>query len=188
MKIKHHARLLIGLALIGSIVVAPLAKADNNLASLGEKQLETIRQNCVQAQVTLQQIQYSDAAARVNRGQAYETLLTKLMAPFNSRVALNRLDMATDLTADTTDLEKAFNTFKDDYTNYSDDLTETLEVKCQSHPEDFYEALSNTRDDRAQVHSDIGVMDALMAQYDKGVVDLAKSLTNGTASSEVKSP
>ncbi len=188
MKTRYRTKLIAALILTATLAVAPFAMAANNSSGLSDKQIENIRQNCVQAQVSLQQIQYSDAAARVNRGQAYETLLNKLMAPFNSRVALNRLDKATDLTSATTDLENAVNTFKNDYNTYSDALANTLTIKCQNKPEDFYAALQEARDGRQQVHSDLQAVDVLINQYDKQVVDLGNSLDNGTASSGANSP
>ncbi len=183
--VKRHyqIKLTAALMLLVALVASPFAMAANNSSNLSSKQIESIRQNCVQAQVSLQQIQYSDAAGRVNRGQAYETLLNKLMAPFNSRVALNRLDIATDLTSSTTDLENAVNVFKSDYNTYSDALANTLTVKCQSNPQDFYSALQEARIDRQQVHKDIQIIDGLMEQYDQQIVGLSKSLANDTASS-----
>jgi hypothetical protein len=46
-------------------------------------------QTCVSAQTVLQKIQHNDAATRVNRGQAYETLVSRLMTPLNTRSTSN---------------------------------------------------------------------------------------------------
>ena len=142
--------------------------------------IEKIRQNCLSAQVTMQRIQYSDVAIRINRGQAYDTLLSKLMAPFNSRVALNRLGQAPQLSDKTNVVEMALADFKKHYVEYEDTLSATLNIKCQDRPVAFYDSLNRTRELRASLASDLVRLRAALDEYKKIVNALELSLGEDT--------
>ncbi len=149
---------------------------------LTDAKIENIRQNCLSAQVVLQRIQRSDAATRVNRGQVYEVILTRLMSPFNGRLAFNRLDEASTFTATTKKYEQAVDTFKEDYAAYEDSLSNVLKMKCQNQPVTFYDTLTATREARALVAKDIDEISKILQEYNSLVNVLQKSLPqNGNA-------
>ena len=81
---------LLGASLIGAAVLSSVAGAEEE--SISPAQIERIKSNCVDAKSNLNQIHASDGLLRVNRGQLYESISTKLMAPLNSRMVLNRID------------------------------------------------------------------------------------------------
>lgn len=149
---------------------------------LTDAKIENIRQNCLSAQVALQRIQRNDAATRVNRGQVYEIILTRLMSPFNGRLAFNRLDEASTFTATTKKYEQAVNKFKEDYATYEDLLSSVLKIKCQNQPVTFYDTLTATREARIVVARDIDDISKILQEY-SGLTDaLQKSLPqNGNA-------
>lgn len=166
----------------GVISLAPLASLQAAPVPLTDAKIETIRQNCLSAQVALQRIQRSDAATRVNRGQTYEVILTKLMSPFNGRLAFNRLDEASPFTAITKKYERAVDTFKEDYAKYEDSLSKTLKIKCQDQPVTFYDTLTATREARAKVAKDIDAITKILQEYYGLVNTLQTSLPqNGDA-------
>lgn len=61
-------------------------------ATLTDDQVSLIKRNCQSSKVTLERLHASDALLRVNRGQVYEALSTRLMDNFNTRLSNNRLD------------------------------------------------------------------------------------------------
>ena len=84
---------IVAATVVGGLVYSATAQAEDTLP-MTDEHIARIRANCVDAQKTLFQIHASDAGLRVNRGQIYESMSTKLMAPFNIRLVLNRIDAA----------------------------------------------------------------------------------------------
>lgn len=153
---------------------SPLVSAEAQ--TLSDKQIDVIRQNCTQAQQILLRLQRNEAAARVNRGRGYESAL-RLMASFNSRVALNKLN-APKLTDITSQVETKFDEFRSHYIAYDDQLTSVLKLKCSAQPVTFYDELTLARDDRTKVAKDIQAIDNLLDQYQGAVSELKTSLTS----------
>lgn len=165
-----------------AVIIMPAASLSAVPVPLTDAKIENIRQNCLSAQVALQRIQRSDAATRVNRGQVYEVILTRLMSPFNGRLAFNRLDEASTFTATTKKYEQAVDTFKEDYAAYEDLLSNVLKIKCQNQPVTFYDTLTATREARAVVAADIDEIAKILQEYDNLVGVLGRSLPqNGNA-------
>lgn len=133
-------------------------------APMTEAHIARIRGNCVEAQSQLQQINASDALLRVNRGQLYESISTKLMAPLNSRIALARMDGA-DLVTITVEYEKAVNAFRNDYQQYAESLAQALTIKCRDQPVAFYDNVRAARDKRAKVAADVVALQDVIKKY-----------------------
>ena len=146
---------------------------------LDDAQIEQIRRNCGASQSYLQQIQRNDAAARINRGRVYESM-TKLVANFNSRVALNRLDAPT-LVAAAGGFSGRVSDFQADYLAYEDAISATLKINCREQPVTFYDTLTGARDLRAKVAKDIQDIDAQLEAYQKGITDLRTAITPAPA-------
>jgi hypothetical protein len=141
--------------------------------TLTPDKIALLKTTCVSAQVTLQQIQYNDAANRVNRGQGYESLLSSLMIPLNSRTSAdNFTSSATELSGITARYEQSLNNFKSDYDRYDDALTKTLHEKCVQNPEDFYKNLTETREQRTDVSNDVTTLGQLTSEYQQAVIKL----------------
>ena len=73
---------------------------------LTERQLNLVRSNCATTKTVLERIRANDALVRINLGREYDALSTKLMAPMNSRIALNKLNGI--------DLQPSISTIKSD--------------------------------------------------------------------------
>ena len=164
--------LLTSLVLVLTLGFASVAHAADQ-TSLPPDKIALLKTTCVSAQVTLQQIQYNDAANRVNRGQAYESLLSSLMIPLNSRASADNFSgSATELTGITDRYEQSLNNFKSDYDTYDDALTKTLHDKCVQNPEDFYKNLTDTREQRTDVSNDVTTLGQLIDEYQQAVIKL----------------
>lgn len=162
-------------------IVLSLAFAHQTSAAenpgLSPEKLADIKASCVNVQVILQKIQYNDAATRVNRGQGYENLMTRMMIPMNSRTAINGFNSSAAELADiTTRYQQVFSTFKNNYENYDDALADALRVKCQQEPADFYNSLTEARQQRVNLSSDIATLSQLIEEYRQAVIKLKAEL------------
>jgi hypothetical protein len=142
--------------------------ADDGSSAMTDQQIELIRSNCVSTKNTLNQLHVSDALLRVNRGQLYESLSTKLMDRFNNRVASNKLS-STDLASQTTDYRQALDKFRADYITYEQQLSTTIGIDCSKQPVDFYDAVANSRTKRNQVHDDVVKLNSIIGLYQSAV-------------------
>ena len=150
--------LLLGASSIPSIVKAQEA------APMTEAHIERIRANCIEAQTTLTQLHTSDAGLRVNRGQIYESISTKLMAPLNSRITLNKLDGATLVTITAT-YENQLTDFRTKYQQYEESMSKILKLDCQKQPVAFYDGVGETRELRKYVHDSSVALQKTIQEY-----------------------
>ncbi|MDB5162682.1 MAG: exported protein of unknown function [Candidatus Saccharibacteria bacterium] len=138
--------------------------------ALTADQIERIRSNCTTIKSTLNQLHVSDALLRVNRGQIYESMASKLMDPFNSRLGNNRLDAKATVVV-TESYRTALNTFRDDYKDYDVKLTSAIRVDCINEPEVFYNTTEEARLLRTKVHTDVLKLHRYIDDYRSAVGD-----------------
>lgn len=142
-------------------------------ANLSPEKESVVKQTCVSAQTVLQRIQHNDAATRVNRGQGYETIASRLMVPLNTRTTSNEYNSTAPLLIDTTeDFQQALENFKEDYENYDNAVSAALRTKCQDKPADFYGHLEDARSERQKVSNGITNLAGLIGQYRVNVLKL----------------
>jgi len=103
---------------------------------------------------SLTQLHANDALTRVNMGQIYESMYTKLMDKFNSRLSNNKLNN-TDLENSANEYSSALDKFRQDYISYEEQLAKTIAIDCTKQPIVFYEAVVNSRTKRNIVHEDV---------------------------------
>jgi len=169
-------RALIFLSIFLTLVSAPMVRAET-AAPLTDQYIAAIRVGCSNALQSILQVQKSEAASRVNRGREYETIL-RLLAAFNGRVVLNKLD-ASALIQKTSQIQQRFSQFNDNYLAYADRIDETLKVNCQEAPVTFYDSLSTARDAREAIARDVKQMDTLLNEYQAHLDNLKASLNQG---------
>lgn len=159
--------ILIAAALLSTLLgVAVLdASAQDQVAiPMTEEHIARIRSNCVDAQSVLFQIHASDAGLRVNRGQIYESMSTKLMTPFNSRMVLNRID-TTNLLSISNEYEKQLKEFRAQYKTYEEAMSDTLAIDCVNQPVAFYDHVTETRKQRQLTHESTAALHETIRQY-----------------------
>lgn len=142
------------LVAVSLVSVAVFSGVSAQGASMNEEQINRIRTSCVSAKNTLNRLHASDALLRVNRGQIYESMSTKLMARFNSRATSNRFD-AKDLLNVARDYGSSLTDFRTDYISYEVQLANALQIDCLKEPVSFYDAVALARTNRAKVHADV---------------------------------
>lgn len=138
-----------------------------------DEQTDQIRNNCVSAKNTLSQLHSSDALLRVNRGQIFESMSTKLMDRFNSRVANNGYNN-TGLISVTRGYGSMLDDFRSDYKTYEEHLSNAMNVDCWNQPSAFYDAVALARTLRNQVHNDVVRLNQYIDQYQSAVNQFEK--------------
>lgn len=151
---------IVGLVLTGTHVAAQTAEAP----LMTEEHIERIRNNCVKAQSTLGRLHASDALLRVNRGQLYESMSTKLMTPLNSRIALNSLDSLR-LPAIASRYDQQLTNFRQTYQQYEESMSKTLKINCKNQPVAFYDSVDETRTKRELTHQSALELHKIIQEY-----------------------
>lgn len=141
-------------------------------------QLVQIRSRCNEIQATLSRVHANDALVRVNRGQLYERLSTKLAVPLNSRIALNRLD-GSSLLSVTSTYDVHLNEFRSLYQSYEEQLSDTMRINCVNQPAKFYENLQSAREKRQAVRVATQQLSADIAEYKRVFTEFASSYREG---------
>lgn len=150
------------LSLIGNTSV----KAED----LTPSQVQQIKANCVSIKNSLNQLHASDALLRVNRGQVYEAVASKLMDNFNSRLGINSLDNKA-MTTVTTNYRSELNNFRNDYIAYEQKISAALRIDCTSQPNSFHDTVQEARKLRETVHGDVLELHRLIDDYRSAVGD-----------------
>jgi len=164
-------------ALLGAAFWHGSASADDQ-APMTEAHIARIRSNCIDAQATLNRLHTSDALQRVNQGQLYESISTKLMAPFNSRVALARLDGVTLVSLATT-YDQQLAAFRTNYQQYEEGISSLLNMNCTNQPVAFYDAVADVRTKRQIVHDNVVSLQKTVQDYQNAFEDFAKRFETG---------
>lgn len=135
-------------------VLLPFCATSARADDLTPEQVDRVKTNCVSIKNSLTQLHASDALLRVNRGQMYESIATKLMDTFNARLSSNSLDNKA-MTTVTTSYRSALDTFRADYIAYEQKLSDTIRIDCTSQPNTFHSSLLEARQLRETVHADV---------------------------------
>jgi len=161
------------LAVIAVVTAASFSIAgfqNSSAADLTPEQKSRIQSNCTSIKGSLNQLHASDALLRVNRGQIYESLGTKLMSSFNSRLSNNSLDNK-GLVAVTNSYQTALATFRNDYQSYEQQLSAAIRIDCTKNASGFRDALESARTKRATVRADIVRLNQYIDDYRSAVND-----------------
>lgn len=138
------------------------ASAQNTLIS--QDQTDAIVNNCATLKVTLNQLHSNDALVRVNAGQTYESILSRLMKRFNDRVSYNNIDNS-ELESIASNFEKTLNLFRSNYLVYEQQLSLVMNIDCSVSAQTFYDAITLARSYRTKVNEDVINLNSLMDQY-----------------------
>lgn len=141
---------------------------------LTDEQKSHIRSECTQIKGSLNQLHASDALLRVNRGQVYEAMSSKLMTPFNARLGSAGFDGKA-METHTTQYAAALADFRTDYIQYEQKVAAALKTNCQQDPQQFYTTILEARELRKSVHADVQKLHRILSDYGTSVGDF---LTN----------
>ena len=167
---KLLVRLFVATGLVVAIFWGFNAASTQAQTVLSEKQLETIQTNCLTIKNSLDQLHASDALLRVNRGQLYESMNTRMMERFNARVSSNGFETR-GLTAVTSSYSNTLTSFRSDYQAYERQLSLTLRIDCQEEPMAFYLSVLEARERRTRVYDDVLRLHRYIDDYRAAVSD-----------------
>jgi hypothetical protein len=156
---------LLSIGLISSVSTRSAQAED-----LTPDQIERVKANCLSIKNSLNQLHASDALLRVNRGQVYESMASKLMDNFNSRLGINSLDNKA-MTTVTANYRTALTTFRSDYIVYEQKLSTAIRIDCGSQPNTFHTTIEEARKLREVVHGDVLRLHRLINDYRSSVGD-----------------
>lgn len=131
---------------------------------LTEAQTEAVIESCSVSKIALNDVHYSDAAMRVNLGQEYANITSRLMAPMNSRISLSGRD-GVELTRITADYNTERNEFIEVYRQYDNSVSAALAVDCRQDPAGYYAAIIDAREQRVLVRQSARELNSLARQY-----------------------
>jgi hypothetical protein len=159
----------IGIIAAGILVLASVQSA-NAQAVLTDEQKQRIVGNCSSIKTALNQLHASDALLRVNRGQIYEAMSSRLMDNFNTRLGNNNQDTR-GLSVISNGYKTTLNTFRSDYLLYERQLSAVIGIDCTKAPEAFHYALEDARTKRLKVHTDVLKLHQNIDDYRSSVND-----------------
>lgn len=161
-KLSQRAGLIVLMSISSVAVFFSISQAQT--PPMTDEQITRIRTNCLSAKNTLRQLSASDALLRVNRGQLYLSMSSKLMLPFNGRVVGNNFS-AKDLIAATNNYSNTLTAFQTDYKRYEQEMTKVLHIDCSKEPVSFYDSVAAARVIRHQVHADVIQLHTYIEEY-----------------------
>lgn len=165
------------LGIIVSVAICVLSGGSTFAQELTPDKQNIVTQNCITAQTVLQTIQHNDTATRVNRGEGYETIISRLMTPLNSRSTSQGHNSSASLLISSTDkYQQALDSFKDHYQAYDNALSGALKTKCQQQPQKFYDYLEQARKQRQVVASDVNNLSGVIGEYRANVLKLKEEV------------
>jgi len=173
---------LVAFAFIAASVLSLSIVKTTAAADLSDEQLGRIKSNCLSIKGSLNQLHATDALLRVNRGQIYEAIGTKLMSNFNARLSNNSLDNK-GLVAVTQSYQTAQVTFRDDYRIYEQQLSAALRIDCTKEPAALHEAIESAREKRDIVHADVLRLNQFIDDYRLAVNDFMLNFDRVTGKS-----
>jgi hypothetical protein len=135
------------------------------------EQIDQIRSSCVSTKNTLNQLHASDALLRVNMGQIFESISTKLMGGFNGRVINNNLN-ASELVSASTAFNSVLDNFRADYIVYEEQLSSAIDIDCSKQPVSFYDSVAQARVKRTKVHDDVVELNKYIDSYSIAVTKI----------------
>ena len=158
-----------------SLLITPrTVLAESVDASTDSEITKTLRQNCSSVRVAVKNIHTNDALTRVNVGQRYNSISTKLMARLNGRLAINKLD-SSKLVNITNNFESARLKFNGNDTA----MTELQRASCLDNVADYYKKLIAARDARNRLSEDVKTMNDLLIRYREEVQAVKVSISGG---------
>lgn len=147
---------------------------------LTEVQMESIKSSCKTVQTEMNTLHSQDALMRVNVGQQYENVLTSLMSPLNSRLAINQVDTVS-LVTTSVDYTATLKEFRKDYSVYESSMRSVMDMKCEQDPVAFYTGIEMARKNRIALHQRVVELNAALVQYknDYGAAKLSWEKNRG---------
>jgi len=163
-------RIVIGL-LLALLVVVPISQVNAQT----EQQKALVVERCSLVKQYLDKQRRRDLVSRINRGHDYQALIDQQQA-LVSRLKNNGMDSA-QFEKHLGELKSAFEGFRAAYSSYDDSLGDLIGVDCKKDPDNFFEALNNTRKLRNEVGQKTLQIGIILSIQRELIVDLKNHLS-----------
>lgn len=154
--------------IVATIAIAAVPAYAQQADVMTDQHIDRIKNSCQSALATLNQIHANDAPVYINRNQAYFSISDKLIARFNSRLALNSYD-TTGLVKIASEYNDALTEFRSAYKQYDNAMADLTKMNCSRQPVGFYDKVTDVRGLRANVKEAVEKLHKLIAQYSEAV-------------------
>ena len=174
MKLKAFASVFLSLAIVAFSVNYGFADEDK----ISQATLDSVSQNCSSIKLQLERTQKEDSRMRVHLGAQYETISSNLMQNLNIRLVRNNKsnpNLAEQQIAFASEREN----FKDQFTDYSQELSKLVKIDCKAEPEKFYRKLVSVREKRAVVYRSTQKLRTIVSTHHSTIDQYAKELEDG---------
>ena len=146
--------------------------------ALSSSQIELISAYCTESRGHLERLHSADALQRVNLGQRYENISTKLMAPLNSRIALAGHD-GLEMAKTSVEFNQELTEFRKTYLKYDNQIDDIISMDCENNPVEFYRQLEAARQERQHLADNVGKLNQLILQYQTEFESFASTVKQG---------
>lgn len=164
--------LIVLLATLAGLLISPAIWAQPTEATY-----QNVSLNCEVIKLRLKQVQVNDSLTRVNYGQAYESVIEKVLTPANTRLVANRYD-ASKLVSATTKFDDGLRHFRETYRSYKTKLDELVASDCKNNPVEFYDKLELVRTARTDLNHQLTGLNNQLDDYKISVKEAVNGRKN----------
>lgn len=182
---KRISSILVCAVMIGvvSLGLTHTVRGEEASNIITDDQIAAIKMNCTGLQANLNRLLQSDKLLRIDRGNLYRLISSRLMVPLNQRIASNQLDGG-NLVQLTASYNTAYQTFFNAYKDYETSLSAALAIDCTRQPTTFYDQVADARTKRQALHAASAKLVDLAAQYKSSFLEFRKTANLSTEASE----
>lgn len=173
---KIHIGLVVATAVISAFGIFSISEvvAQESSSPISAQQEQEIRQECSMRLEVLSRLRASDGVLRVNRGQLYESISTRLMARLNSRIAANSLDGG-NLFETAANYERSLDQFRQRYIAYEETISDAMRIDCVKNPAEFNDMVNEARRLRRLVHDEVLNLHRYIKEYNEAFDEFSSS-------------
>ena len=174
MKLKAFASFFLSLVIVAFSVNYGFAEGEE----ISQETLNSVSQNCSSIKLQLERTQKEDSRMRVHLGAQYETISNNLMQNLNIRLVRNNKsnpNLAEQQIAFASEREN----FKNQFTEYSQELSKLVKIDCKAEPEKFYRKLLTVREKRNAVYLSTQKLRTIVSTHHSTINQFAKELEDG---------
>ena len=172
---------IFGLLIFGVIILVAFSKsalAENAIFSPKNptnEQIVKVVNNCSAIKKHLTKLHSTDALKRVNLGQNYESISSDMMAKFNTRIVINKLN-GSELVYSAADFSENMKYFRDNYKIYEQELKKLQDMDCASNGREFYFQLEKVRYQRKELNYNVSRLKEIANDYKKQLATFKEGL------------
>lgn len=150
--------------LVAQFVGAQAPSLDTERSVAESNFYSVVEMDCMAVRVKLSKIHENDSLMRVNTGQAYGMITSRLMSRLHAKIVEQRLDGG-ELVKKTAEFESQLGEFRSHYQEYEAALSELLKKDCGSQQQLFYAMLREVRAKRDVVYEDTKQLEKCIHEY-----------------------